>query len=105
MPFKCDVDYIGKVISEETAKHILGFEIVYPFGKNDFDVEIDYLLDGEITIYSPIRKRFISGVVWIVDNKTGERIVRTRFAPTSGRWKMNYIGEVFGTAINRALLK
>ena len=74
-------------------------------GKSVKELDIDYLLLGEIALLSPSRRKFISGTVRIVDNKTEEIIVRTRFAPSSGRWKIKYIAEVFGKSINRELYK
>lgn len=114
LPFDCVVPMVGKLISEETAKHLKGFTLVYEdeinqmkenSGKTLRELDIDYLLYGEVLIYSPRKKRFLSGVARIVENASNETLVRARFAPTSGSWKIVYIGEVFGTALNRELGK
>ena len=114
LPFECEVRTVGKLISEETAKHLKSFILVYEdeinqmkmnTGKTLNELDIDYLLNGEVLIYSPKRKKFLSGVARIVENGSNETIVRARFAPTSGSWKVQHIGEVFGTALNRELAK
>jgi len=114
LPFDCDVMMVGKLISEETAKHMKSFTLVYEdeinqmkrnTGKTLSELDIDYLLNGEVLIYSPKRKKFLSGIARIVENGSNETVVRARFAPTSGSWKVQHIGEVFGTALNRELAK
>ena len=110
LPFKCEAENIGEVLSVETSKYIDGFNKIYHdeiqlmkrrTGKEIKELDIDYLLVGEIVVLSPSRRKFISGTVRIIDNKTDELIVRARFAPSSGRWKLQYVGEVLGTAVNR----
>jgi len=126
LPFACKVSFIGETIGQNTAGNLVdtGFVLVdsfemsqrikkgnvvfYNVMKNkEYDKilqisRVDYLLVGNVEIYSPRRKRIISATAHILDAK-GDVVVKVRFEPPSGRWKMTAIGQVLAMEIKRVL--
>jgi hypothetical protein len=126
LPFACKVSFIGETIGQNTAGNLVdtglilvdSFEIsqrlkkenvvFYNVVKNkEYDkilriTGVDYLLVGNVEIYSPRRKRIISATAHILDAK-GDVVVKVRFQPPSGRWKMTAIGKVLAMEIKRVL--
>jgi curli biogenesis system outer membrane secretion channel CsgG len=126
LPFACKVSFIGEAIGQNTAGNLVdtgfilvdGFEISQRLKKENvvfFNVVknkeydkilqmtgVDYLLVGNVEIYSPRRKRIISATAHILDAK-GDVVVKVRFEPPSGRWKMTAIGQVLAMEIKRVL--
>ena len=128
LPFDCRVQFIGSTISENTVRNManLGIDFIdsleltqimkkknaYYHGlakARDYDkiiklADLDYLMVGDVQIYSPRRKRIISATVHILDGN-GDPVVKVRFEPPSGRWKMPAIGVVLAKAIKKELKK
>ena len=126
LPFDCTVAFIGESISQNTAANLsgAGFELIDKFELSQhlkqasIDLpelvknkcyrkiismaDIDYLLVGDVQIYSPRRKKIISTTAYLVD-ANGNVVVKVWFQPPNYRWKMPLIGKVLATEIKREL--
>jgi hypothetical protein len=126
LPFECTVAFIGETISQHTAGGLKdsGFIMVDEFEMTQrlkrtganlpglirdkrypeimTGAELDYLLVGDVQIYSPRRKRIISTTTHMIDT-TGAVIVKVRFEPPNHHWKMPIIGQVLANEIKREL--
>ena len=124
LPFDCPVAFIGESISQNTAANLsgTGFELIDKFElsqrlkqtsidlpelvKNKYYKEIismadiDYLLVGDVQIYSPRRKKIISTTAYLLD-ANGNVVIKVRFQPPNYRWKMPLIGKILATEIKR----
>ncbi|MBN2640279.1 MAG: hypothetical protein JXR78_01360 [Victivallales bacterium] len=122
--FDCIVPFIGETISQN-VKAALGdtgltmfdtLEMTLQLNKSGINLEyllknkfysqimeaadLDYLLIGDVQIYSPRRKKIISVSAIMLDNK-GDIVVKVRFEPPDRHWTMPIIGKVIANEIKR----
>lgn len=124
--FNCTVPFIGETISQNTMAALrdsgltcldkLDMTLRSNQSGINFDdllrnkfysqiieaADLDYLLIGEVQIYSPRRKRIISVSALMLDNKENV-VVKVRFEPPSRHWTMPIIGKVIANEIKREL--
>lgn len=128
VPFDCTVPYIGQTISDNTVKSLKdlnlimidAFEITQRVKRNggyyhdlmknkDYRkimvlAELDNLMVGDVQVVSVHRKRILSATAYILDDN-GDMVVKAKFEPPSGRWKMPAVAAVLADAIKSELEK